>query len=257
MKGALACYVEALRALADAGVCLRGDVLARGCLRRDREDAVWRRPGGRVPRLCRRFALPRGARRRRGHVHPRRADGVEGRPRALRLALAAHLHEGPVHPHGVQRGEARRELDRAHARRARCRASRPGSRRMGGTIPANAYRGARAIVNVGGLQSGFGWRASRSAASGRPRSSTSACPRRRAMTARAQRRCSTWIRAPRSERCSPHHGIEGEVYVTAPGAEIAEDHPLVGRRRRRPRERSTERPPEPGREHAGSPTRRS
>ena len=26
----------------------------------------------------------------------------------------------------------------------------------------------------------------------------------------------------------PEHGIEGEVYVTAPGAEIAEEHPLVG-----------------------------
>jgi acetylornithine deacetylase/succinyl-diaminopimelate desuccinylase-like protein len=26
----------------------------------------------------------------------------------------------------------------------------------------------------------------------------------------------------------PEHGIEGEVYVTAPGAEIAEDHVLVG-----------------------------
>ena len=26
----------------------------------------------------------------------------------------------------------------------------------------------------------------------------------------------------------PEHGVEAEVYVTAPGAEIAEDHPLVG-----------------------------
>ena len=26
----------------------------------------------------------------------------------------------------------------------------------------------------------------------------------------------------------PKHGIEAEVYVTAPGSEIAEDHPLVG-----------------------------
>ena len=26
----------------------------------------------------------------------------------------------------------------------------------------------------------------------------------------------------------PDHGIEGEVYVTAPGAEIDEGHPLVG-----------------------------
>jgi acetylornithine deacetylase/succinyl-diaminopimelate desuccinylase-like protein len=25
----------------------------------------------------------------------------------------------------------------------------------------------------------------------------------------------------------PEYGVEGEVYVTAPGAEIAEDHPLV------------------------------
>ena len=26
----------------------------------------------------------------------------------------------------------------------------------------------------------------------------------------------------------PDYGVEGEVYVTAPGAEIAEDHPLIG-----------------------------
>ena len=28
--------------------------------------------------------------------------------------------------------------------------------------------------------------------------------------------------------CGLDHGVEGEVYVTAPGAEIAEDHPLIG-----------------------------
>ena len=119
MKGALACYVEALRALSDAGVQLRGDVHDRGRLRRDREDAVRRRAGRRVPRLRGRLALPRVARRRRGHVHPRRADRVEGRARPLRLALAADLDERPVHPHGVQRGKARPELDRPHARRPR------------------------------------------------------------------------------------------------------------------------------------------
>jgi succinyl-diaminopimelate desuccinylase len=26
----------------------------------------------------------------------------------------------------------------------------------------------------------------------------------------------------------PDYGVEGEIYVTAPGAEIAEEHPLVG-----------------------------
>ena len=94
----------------------------RGGLRRDREDAVGRRAGRRVPRLRGRLAPPRLARRRRRHVHPRRADRVEGRPRPLRLALAPDLDAGPVHPHRVQRGEARPELDRADARRPRRRA---------------------------------------------------------------------------------------------------------------------------------------
>ena len=86
---------------------------------RDREDAVGRRAGGGVPRLRGRLALPRVARRRRGHVHPRRADGVEGRARPLRVALAADLDPGPVRAHGVHRGAARGERDRAHARGAR------------------------------------------------------------------------------------------------------------------------------------------
>ena len=34
------------------------------------------------------------------------------------------------------------------------------------------------------------------------------------------------VRGARSERF-PDYGVEGEVYVTAPGAEIEEDHPLV------------------------------
>ena len=70
-------------------------------LRRDREDPVRRRPGRAVPRLCRRLALPRQPRRRRRHVHPRRADRGQGRARPLRLALAAHRHAGQLHPHRV------------------------------------------------------------------------------------------------------------------------------------------------------------
>ncbi len=63
-------------------------------VRRDREDAVRRRAGRRVPWLRRRLSISRLARWCRRHVHPRRADRVEGRARALRLALAADLDAG-------------------------------------------------------------------------------------------------------------------------------------------------------------------
>ena len=89
MKGALACYVEAVRALQDAGVRLQRRRARRGRLRRDREDAVRRRGRGGVPGLRRRDALPRHARRRRRHVPARRADRGQGRPGPLRRALAA------------------------------------------------------------------------------------------------------------------------------------------------------------------------
>ena len=85
-------------------------------LRRDREDAVRRGAGRAVPRLRRRLALPRLARRRRRHVPARRADRGQGRARPLRRALAAHPRARQLHPHRVQRGQARPELDPAHAR---------------------------------------------------------------------------------------------------------------------------------------------
>ena len=119
MKGALACYVEAVRALRDAGVRLRGDVMV-AAVAGEIEKTQWGDAQGAEYRGLRgRLALPRLARRRRGHVHPRRADRAEGRPRPLRLALGAHLDERQLHPHGLQRGQARAELDPAHARGAR------------------------------------------------------------------------------------------------------------------------------------------
>ena len=119
MKGALACYVEAVHALQDAGVRLQRRRPDRGRLRRDREDPVRRRHGRPVPRLRRRLPLPRLARRRRGHVPARRADRGQGRARPLRRALAAHPGARQLHPHGLQRGQARPERDPAHARGAR------------------------------------------------------------------------------------------------------------------------------------------
>ena len=94
MKGALACYVEAVRALQDARRAAPRRRDDRGGLRRDREDAVRRRAGRRVPRVRGRLPLPRRPRRRRRHVHPRRADRGQDRARPLRVALAACLHAG-------------------------------------------------------------------------------------------------------------------------------------------------------------------
>ena len=119
MKGALACYVEAVRALQDAGVRLRGDVLIAAVCGEIEKTQYGDAQGARVPRLRGRHALPRHARRRRRHVPARRADRGQGRARALRLALAADLAARRLHPHGVQRGPARPQLDPADARGAR------------------------------------------------------------------------------------------------------------------------------------------
>jgi acetylornithine deacetylase/succinyl-diaminopimelate desuccinylase-like protein len=89
--------------------------------------------------------------------------------------------------------------------------------------PANGYRGAKAIVNVGAMQGGFGWRVSRT-----PHRTDLfldvRVPPTKPMTG-ARREVLGLVRTL-AERF-PEYGVEGEVYVTAPGAEIAEDHPLV------------------------------
>jgi acetylornithine deacetylase/succinyl-diaminopimelate desuccinylase-like protein len=89
--------------------------------------------------------------------------------------------------------------------------------------PENSYRGAKAVVNVGALQGGFGWRVSRT-----PHRTDLfldvRVPPRKPMPA-ARRAVLEFVREL-GERF-PGYGIEGEVYVSAPGAEIAEDHPLV------------------------------
>jgi len=89
--------------------------------------------------------------------------------------------------------------------------------------PENEYRGAKAIVNVGAIEGGFGWRVSRT-----PHRTDLFLDVRVPPTkpmAVARRQVLDMVRGLRER--FPDYGIEGEVYVTAPGAEIAEDHPLV------------------------------
>jgi acetylornithine deacetylase/succinyl-diaminopimelate desuccinylase-like protein len=90
--------------------------------------------------------------------------------------------------------------------------------------PANGYRGAKAIVNVGAIEGGFGWRVSRTPHHTDVFLDVRVPPTKEMAVAR--REVLEWVRSL-SQRF-PDWGVEGEVYVTAPGAEIDEAHELVG-----------------------------
>ena len=90
--------------------------------------------------------------------------------------------------------------------------------------PDNAYRGARAIVNVGALQGGFGWRVSRTPHRADLVLDVRVPPTKEMSLARTE----VLDMARGLAERFPDHGIEAEVYVTAPGAELDESHPLVG-----------------------------
>jgi acetylornithine deacetylase/succinyl-diaminopimelate desuccinylase-like protein len=79
-------------------------------------------------------------------------------------------------------------------------------------------------VNVGAINGGFAWRVSRT-----PHRTDLfvdfRVPPTMLMT-EARAALGRFVRGLRDR--FPEHGIEWEIYVTAPGSEIAEDHPLVG-----------------------------
>jgi acetylornithine deacetylase len=90
--------------------------------------------------------------------------------------------------------------------------------------PENAYRGAPAIVNVGAIQGGFGWRVSRTPHRTDLFLDVRVPPTKSMATARSQ--VLDMVRGIAGR--FPDYGVEAEVYVTAPGAEIDESHPLIG-----------------------------
>jgi acetylornithine deacetylase/succinyl-diaminopimelate desuccinylase-like protein len=83
---------------------------------------------------------------------------------------------------------------------------------------SNAYRGAKAIVNVGAIQGGFGWRVSRTPHHTDLFLDVRVPPTKSMASARAE--------VLDMVRGLPHDA-EAEIYVTAPGAEIDEHHELV------------------------------
>ena len=221
MKGALACYVEALRALADAGVRLKGDLLVAAVC-------------GEIEKT--QFGDAQGA-EYRGYAagsrylvsHGGVADMcILGEPTESKVVLghfgslwARISTQGPfVH---TAFSEGRRDENSIVRMREVLDAVLEWIPVWEGD-PANAYRGAKAIVNVGAISGGFGWRVSRTPHRTDLFLDVRVPPTKEMAAARAQ--VIDLVRSLRER--FPEHGIEGEVYVTAPGAEIDESHPLVG-----------------------------
>jgi acetylornithine deacetylase/succinyl-diaminopimelate desuccinylase-like protein len=89
--------------------------------------------------------------------------------------------------------------------------------------PSNAYRGAKAIVNVGAVDGGYGWRVSRTPHHTDLFLDVRVPPTKEMAVAR--REVLEFVRSLAAR--FPEYGVEGEVYVTAPGSEIDEGHELV------------------------------
>ena len=194
MKGALACYVEALRALDDAGVRLRGDVLV-AAVCGEIEKAQHGDAQG---------AEYRGYATGTRHLvtHGGVADMcILGEPTEGKLVLG---HFGSLWLRISTRGNF------VHTAFSVGRRGENSILRMREVLdavlewiptweddPENAYRGVRAVVRV---------------------------PPTKPMPV-ARRQVLDFVRGLAARFAE--YGVEGEVYVTAPGAEVPEDHPVV------------------------------
>ena len=213
MKGALACYVEAVRSLRESGVRLTGDVLIAAVAgeiektqQGDAQGAEYRGYAAGSRYLV---------------THGGAADVcIIGEPTENKLVLA---HFGSLwlrlSTHGpfvhTAFSEGRRD-ENSIVKMV------PVLESVLAWLPAweeqMSYGDVRGVANVGSIEGGFGWRASRT-------------PHRTDLyldlrvppdvpMADARRRALEFARSL--------DGVEAEVYVTAPGAEIADDHALVG-----------------------------
>ncbi|HXV32561.1 MAG TPA: M20/M25/M40 family metallo-hydrolase [Gaiellaceae bacterium] len=212
MKGAVACYVEAVRSLVEDGVRLHGDVMiaaVAGEIEKTQEgDAQGAEYRG--------YAA--GSRHLVGHGGA--ADMcVLGEPTENKVVLA---HFGTLWLRLRTRGPF------IHTAFSAGRQEENSIVRMRAVLDAvlawlpaweeeMSYGDVRGVANVGAIRGGFGWRVSRT-----PHATDLYVDLRvppDVPMAEARRRALEFGRGL--------EGVEAEVYVTAPGAEIEEGHPLV------------------------------
>jgi acetylornithine deacetylase len=212
MKGAVACYVEAVRSLMDASIRLRGDVVVAGVAGEIEKTQEGDAQG----------AEYRGYAAGSRHLvtHGGVADMcVLGEPTENKVVLA---HFGTIWMRLTTRGPF------VHTAFSSGRLDENSIVRMRSVLDAvlewlprweeeMSYDGVHGVANVGAIQGGFGWRVSRTPHETHlyldlrvPPSVPMAEARRKAL-----------------EYGRGLDGVEAEIYVTAPGAEIDPDHPLV------------------------------
>lgn len=220
MKGALACYLEAVRALQDAGVRLRGDLLLAavcGEIEKTQQGAAQGAQYRGYAAGSRYLVTHGGVADMCLLGEPTEGKVVLGHFGSLWLRI--RVHGDFIHTAFSEGRRDRNSILRASEVLAALLEWIP----RWEDDPANAYRGAKAIVNVGAIEGGFGWRASRT-----PHHTDLFLDVRVPPTkpmAVARREVLDVVREL-AERF-PAYGVEGEVYVTAPGAEIDEGHELV------------------------------
>ena len=211
MKGAVACYVEAVRALQDAGVRLKGDVQIAAVAGEIEKTQEGEAQGAEY----RGYAA--GSRYLVGHGGA--ADMcVLGEPTRTRSSSRTSGRSGC----------ACARAPFIHTAFSAGRLEENSIVRMRSVLDAvlewlphweeeMSYEGERGVANVGAIRGGFGWRVSRT-----PHETDLFVDLRvppSVPMAEARRKALEFARSL--------DGVDAEVYVTAPGAEIDEDHELV------------------------------
>ena len=219
MKGALVCYLQAVKALQRAGVRLKGDVIL-GAVAGEIEKTQWgeeytgkeyRGYGagthylvnhGIIPDMCI-LGEPTDMKLVLGHF-----GSLWVRISTSGIYVHSAFSEGRESEHSVLR--MRKVLDDIVA-----------------WIPCwekkGRYGGRKALVNIGGIRGGHAWRASRT-----PERTDVYLDMRVPPTIpfqEARREVKNFVMELQSRY--PDYGVEFETYVSVPGAEIGEDHEMV------------------------------
>jgi acetylornithine deacetylase/succinyl-diaminopimelate desuccinylase-like protein len=214
MKGAIACYVEAVRSLLEDGVRLRGDVQIAAVAGEIEKTQEGEEQGAEF----RGYAA--GSRHLVGHGGA--ADMcVLGEPTENKLVLAHFgtlwlrlaVHGPFVHTAFSSGRLEENSIVRMHRVLAEVLEWLPSWEEE------MSYGDVRGVANVGAIRGGFGWRVSRT-----PHQTDLYLDLRvppDVPMAEARRKALGFARGLQGV-------AEAEVYVTAPGAEIDEAHPLVG-----------------------------
>jgi acetylornithine deacetylase len=219
MKGALACYVEAVRAIRDAGVALRGDVMIAAVVGEIEKTQWGEEFQGKEYR-----GYAAGSRHLVAHGGV--ADMcILGEPTEQRIVLG---HYGSIWMRLSTHGPF------MHTAFSGGRLEQNSIVRLREVLDAvltwipswqerTSYGGKPGVVNVGAVRGGFPWRVSRT-----PGRADLFLDVRVPPTMSMSEARSALLEFARglAERF-PDFGIESEIYVTAPGAEIEEGHELV------------------------------